>query len=67
MDDDSIDEVAKKVIEVTNDTTSTMLEKPTDDNIAGFQTFTIRNLDNKLSTVSDTAIQSARCHGRSHR
>ena len=53
MDDDSVDEAAK-VIEVTNGTTSTMLEKTTDDDIAGFQAFTIRNLDNKLSTASDT-------------
>ena len=30
-----------------------MLEKATDDDIAGFQAFTIRNLD-KLSTASDT-------------
>ena len=54
VDDDSIDEAAKKVIEVTNGTTSTMIEKATDDDIAGFQAFTIRNLDNKLSTASDT-------------
>ena len=54
VDDDSVDEAAKKVIEVTNGTSSTMLEKATDDDIAGFQAFTIRNLDNKLSTASDT-------------
>ena len=54
VDDDSVDEAAKKVIEVTNSTTSTMLEKASEDDIAGFQAFTIRNLDNKLSTGSDT-------------
>ena len=54
VDDDSVDEAAKKVIEVTNGTSSTMLEKAIDDDIAGFQAFTIRNLDNKLSTASDT-------------
>ena len=54
VDDDSVDEAAKKVIEVTNTTTSTMLEKASEDDIAGFQAFTIRNLDNKLSTASDT-------------
>ena len=32
---------------------STMLEKATDDDVAGFQYYTIRNLDNKLSTQSD--------------
>ena len=54
MVDDSVDEAAKRVIEVTNGTSSTMLEKATDDDIAGFQAFTIRNLDNKLSTASNT-------------
>ena len=32
---------------------SIMLEKATDDDVAGFQYCTIRNLDNKLSTQSD--------------
>ena len=54
VDDDSVDETAKKVIEVTNGTSSTMFMKATDDDTAGFQAFTIRNLDNKLSTASDT-------------
>ena len=54
MDDDSVDEAAKKVIEVINGTSGTMVEKATDDDIAGFQAFTIRNLDNKLSTAPDT-------------
>ena len=51
---DSVDEAGKKVIEVTNGTSSTMLAKATDDDIAGFQAFTIRNLDTKLSTASHT-------------
>ena len=50
VDDASIDEAAKKIIEVASDTTSTMFEKATDDDIAGFQAYTIRNLDNRLST-----------------
>ena len=54
VNDDAVDDAAKKVIEVTNSATSTMLEKVTDDDMAGFQAFTIRNLDNKLSTQSDT-------------
>ena len=54
VNDDSIDEAAKKVIEVTNSTTSMMLEKASEDDIAGFQAFSIRNLD-KLSTASDRA------------
>ena len=52
--DDSVDEAAKQVIEVVNNTSSTMLEKATKDDIASFQAFTIRNLDSKLSTESDT-------------
>ena len=35
---------------------STMLEKATDDDVAGFQYYTIRNLDNKLSIQS--AVQA---------
>ncbi len=54
VNDESVDEAAKQVIEVTNNTTSSMLGKATDDDIAGLQAFTIRNLDNNLSTDSDT-------------
>ncbi len=46
----TVDEAAKRVIEVANNATSSMLEKATAEDIAGFQAFTIRNLDNKLST-----------------
>ena len=46
---------------------STMLEKASVDDIQGFQAFTIRNLDNKLSTDSDTVSQIAQCQGRPHR
>jgi len=45
--DESVDEAAKQVVEVTNNTTSTMLE------MAGFQQFMIRNLDKKLLSESD--------------
>ena len=53
VDYDSIDDVSKKVIEITKSPTSTMLDKADDGDIAGFQAFTVRNLDNKLSTESD--------------
>ena len=49
VDDTSVDEVSKEVFEVV----STMLEKATDDDVAGFQYYTISNLDNKLSIQSD--------------
>ena len=44
--DKSVSEAAKQVVEVTN-TTSAMLEKASENEIAGFQSFTIRNLDSK--------------------
>ena len=49
-DDTYVAEVSKQVIEVVSKASSTMLEKATDDNVAGYQYYTIRNLDNKLST-----------------
>jgi len=51
--DEPVDEAVKQVVEVTNNTTSTMLEKASENKIAGFQSFTIRNLDNKLPGESD--------------
>ena len=50
VDDESVDDASKQVIEVVNSATSTMLDKADDSDIAGFQAFTIRNLENKLST-----------------
>ena len=54
VDHQSVDDAAKEIIEVVNSTTSQMLEKATESDIAGFQAYTIRNLDNKLSTETDT-------------
>ena len=51
--DDSVNEVSKKVIEIANNASSTMLEKVDEHDISGLQAFTIRNLDNKLSTECD--------------
>ena len=53
LDDKSVDEAAKREIEVTNNTSSTMVEKATASDIAAFQTYTIRSLDNKLLSESD--------------
>ena len=52
VDDASVDEAARKVIEVI--ASRTMLEKAGVDDMKGFHAFTVRNLDNKLSTDSDT-------------
>ncbi len=65
VSDESVDEAARRVIQVTNNATSSMLEKATADDVAGFQAITIRNLDNNLSTDSDTAVQGAQCQRKS--
>ena len=54
VDDASVDEAARKVIEVMGIASRTMLEKAGVDDIKGFHAFTVRNLVNKLSTDSDT-------------
>ena len=41
------------MIEITNSATSRMLAKASESDVSGFQAFTVRNLDNKLSTDSD--------------
>ena len=46
--DKSVNEAAKQVVEVTNNTTSTMLEKASENKNADFQLFTISSLDSKL-------------------
>ena len=50
---DSVDDVYKKVIEITNSAISRMLAKASESDVSGFQAFTVRNLDNKLSTDTD--------------
>ena len=50
--DDYVDDDSKKVIEIADNASSTMLDKANEHDISGFQAFTIRNLD-KLSTESD--------------
>ena len=53
VQDSSVDESTKHIIEVANNATSKMLEKASVDEIDAFQAYTIRNLDNKLSTTTD--------------
>ena len=60
MKDDSVDEFSEKVIEIANNGNSTMLEKADEHDMFGVQAFTIRNLDKKLSTISDTELYSVR-------
>ena len=48
-----IDESTKHIIEVSNNATTNMLKKASPDEVDAFQAYTIRNLDNKVSTSSD--------------
>ena len=52
---ESLDDVSKKVVEVANSATSTMIEEATDEDIVGFQSYTIRDMNSKLSNDSDIA------------
>ena len=49
----SIDETTKHIIEVSNNATTEMLKKVSPDEVDAFQAYTIRNLDSKLSMGSD--------------
>ena len=51
--EDSIDDAAKKAIEVVSGTTSSLIEKATDADIAGLESYTIRRMDEKLPVGSD--------------
>ena len=51
--DESVDSVAKEVIQVVSKTSSTMLEKASSSDIAGLQSYTIKDLNTMLSTESD--------------
>ena len=53
MDDSSVEEAAKKVLEVANNTSSKMFDKATKQDIDSFQAFIIRDLDSKLSSEPD--------------
>ena len=53
VDEDDLDDVAREVIETVSDTSSTMLERASKEDVAGFQSFTIWTLNSKQSTSSD--------------
>ena len=54
LDSSSIDDAAKKFVEVSTTSKSTMMVKATSDDIQGFQSYTIRNMDNHVFTENDT-------------
>ena len=65
VDEDSFDEVEKKVIEVVDSTTSSMLVKATREDISGFQYYTIRTLNEKQ--LRHRAIQANECYRKATR
>ncbi|KAL5503511.1 hypothetical protein EMCRGX_G010470 [Ephydatia muelleri] len=73
LDDQSLDDAAKKVVEVVDKASSKMLEKASVDDIAALQSYTIRSLDQqgsalmdveqyKMLNVKDDPIQSRQRH-----
>ena len=73
IDDQSLDDAAKKVVEVVDKASSKMLEKASVDDIAALQSYTIRSLDQqgsalmdveqyKMLNVKDDPIQSRQRH-----
>ena len=63
--EECIDETTKHIIEVTNNASTKMLEKVSPEEVDAFQSYTIRNLDNNLSTSSDIEqyiIQTVECY-----
>ena len=49
IDDSSVDDACRRIIESVSDTTSSMLVKATADDVKSFQAYTIRRLDQKLT------------------
>ncbi len=53
VDEDSVDSAARVLIEVISKTSSTVLEKASESDIAGLQCYTAWDMNNKLSTMED--------------
>ena len=54
IDESSLDEASKCIIESVSDTTSTMLQKISVDEISSYQSYTIRRLDQQQSKMPDS-------------
>ena len=53
INQDSVDDAAKKAVEVVSSTTSSLIEKATETDLAELEAYTIRRLDEKLPVGSD--------------
>jgi len=49
IDEESVDDAVKKAVEVVSGTTSTLIEKATEADIAGLESYTIRRMDENTS------------------
>ena len=54
VEESSVDEASRRVIECVSDTTSKMLVKASAEDVKSFQAYTIRRLDQKQSSLTDT-------------
>ena len=53
VNEESVDEAAKKAVEVVSTATSPMLERASEDDVRGLQAYTIRKMDQYLPTGKD--------------
>ena len=54
VDDSSVDDASRRIVESVSDTTSSMLVKVSAEDISSFQAYTIRRLDQKQSSLTDS-------------
>ena len=54
VEESSVDEASRRVIECVSDTTSQMLVKASAEDVKSFQAYTIRLLDQKQSSLTDS-------------
>ena len=53
IDETCLDEASRQVVETVSEATSTMLEKVTSDEISAYQSYTVRQLNSKQSSLPD--------------
>ena len=69
VDQSSIDETTKKTIEAVSDTTSSVLERASEDDVRGLQAYTIQKMDQYMPTGKDIDhyIQAVKCQRKTIR
>jgi hypothetical protein len=61
IDEGSLDNAARRIIECVSSTSSTMLQKVSADDVSSYQSYTIRRLDQKEPNVPDTEQYKLSC------